>query len=66
MSSRSFPQRMGSTGLGVTARLVDFKEEKKLTLEDYARVMKVIGNPQKLAIVFILYASEVLEHEEEK
>lgn len=39
-------------------------EEKKPTLEDYARAMKVIGNPQKLAIVLILYASEVLEEME--
>ncbi len=39
-------------------------EEKKLTLEDYARVMKVIGNPQKLAIVCILYAAERLEEME--
>ncbi len=36
-------------------------EEKKPTLEDYARAMKVIGNPQKLAIVCILYAAEKLE-----
>ena len=29
-------------------------------LEDYARYFKVVGNPQRLAIVLILYASEVL------
>ncbi len=39
-------------------------EERKPTLEDYARAMNVIGNPQKLAIVLILYASEVLEEME--
>lgn len=35
-------------------------EEKKLTLEDYARYFKVVGNPQRLAIVLMLYAKEVL------
>lgn len=34
-------------------------EERKLTLEDYARYFKVVGNIQRLAIVLILYASEV-------
>jgi len=29
-------------------------------LEDYARYFKVVGNPQRLSIVLILYASEVL------
>ncbi len=38
--------------------------EKKPTLEDYARYFKVIRNPQKLAIVLILYASERLEEME--
>lgn len=36
-------------------------EKKKPTLEDCARYFKVIGNPQKLAIVLILYAAEALE-----
>jgi len=35
-------------------------EEKKPTLEDYARYFKVVGNPQRLAIVIILYAKEML------
>jgi len=35
-------------------------EERKPTLEDYARYFKVVCNPQRLAIVLILYASEVL------
>jgi len=30
------------------------------SLEDYARYFKVVGNPQRLSIVLILYASEVL------
>ncbi len=34
--------------------------ENKLTLEDYVRYRQML-NPQKLAIVLILYASEVLE-----
>lgn len=29
-------------------------------LEDYARYFKAVGNPQRLSIVLILYASEVL------
>lgn len=35
-------------------------EEKKLTLEDYVRYRQML-NPQKLSIVLILYAAEVLE-----
>lgn len=35
-------------------------DEKKPTLEDYARYSQML-NPQKLAIVLILYASERLE-----
>jgi len=39
-------------------------DETKPTLEDYARYFKVVGNPQKLAIVLILYAAEKLEEME--
>lgn len=38
-------------------------EEKKPTLEDYARYSQML-NPTKLAIVCILYAAEVLEEME--
>ncbi len=34
------------------------KEERKL--EDYTRLFKLVGNPQRLAIVLMLYAKEVL------
>ena len=35
-------------------------DELPPSLEDYARYFKVVGNPQRLSIVLILYASEVL------
>lgn len=36
-------------------------EEKKPTLEDYARYSWIVMNPEMLDILLILYASEVLE-----
>ena len=39
-------------------------EGKKLRLKDYARYGWVLFNPQKLAILLILYAAEVLEEME--